>query len=260
MGLYPVSTRQLMRRFFLPDFSVDTTFVDLSPEVAHHVKTVLRLREGSDVVICDGAGQCFECRLEDLSKGCRVEVRRQWHEEESALSVTLIQGLPHSDKFDLILQKTTELGVGRICPVVCERCQYPIAPAKRERKQQRWLKIATEAARQSERAWLPEVAELTPFSTAIQNCDAELKLVLWEEAQQPLKDILPPSAPFDVAVVVGPEGGLTAAEVALAVEHGFVVAGLGPRILRTETAGLTLMAVLQYVYGDLNLPPRGQNP
>nr|WP_320115167.1 16S rRNA (uracil(1498)-N(3))-methyltransferase [uncultured Desulfuromonas sp.] len=248
-----------MRRFFVPQITLTQACADLPRDVAHHIGSVLRLRQGDRIVLCDGRGDCAECRIDEVSpKRCRVTCLRQWTEQETALPVSLIQGLPHSDKLDLILQKTTELGVRRVLPVRCQRCQYPIAPAKAMRKLERWQKIAAEAARQSERSWLPEVAALCSFDEAVRHCDADLKLVLWEQADQPLHHVLPEKVPDHVAVVVGPEGGLTEEEVALATQHGFVAVGLGPRILRTETAGMALMAILQYQYGDLNRIPREQ--
>lgn len=248
-----------MRRFFTPQITFTHSSADLPRDVAHHISTVLRLRTDDRIVLCDGRGGCAECRIDEISpKRCRVTRLRHWLEQETAFPVTLIQGLPHSDKLDLILQKTTELGVQQVRPVRCQRCQYPIAPAKAARKLERWQKIVTEAARQSERSWLPEVAALCSFEEALQHCDADVKLVLWEQADQPLQRVLPEISPDRVAVVVGPEGGLAQEEVALAVEHGFVAVGLGPRILRTETAGMALMAILQYQYGDLNRIPREQ--
>jgi len=248
-----------MRRFFVPHVTFTHESEDLPRDVAHHISTVLRLRCEERIVLCDGAGGCVECRIEEISaKKCRVTRLRQWSEQETALPVTLIQGLPHSDRLDIILQKTTELGVQRILPTHCQRSQYPISAAKASRKLERWQKIVAEAARQSERAWLPKVATVSSFAETVRECDAELKLVLWEQAAQPLEAVLPQQPPKDVAVIVGPEGGLTEQEVELALQQGFVAVGLGPRILRTETAGMTLMAILQFQYGDLNRIPREQ--
>ncbi len=246
-----------MRRFFIPQFSFVQNSENLPRDVAHHISAVLRLRQNDHVILCDGAGGCFECRIDVISaKKCQVTLVRQWQEQETVLPVTLIQGVPHSDKLDLILQKTTELGVTRIVPVHCSRCQYPVPAEKAPRKLERWQKIVAEAARQSERARLPDVLPVTSFAQAVRESTDDLKLILWEEADQPLDSALPQEIPQQVTVVVGPEGGLTQDEVALAKECGFVAVGLGPRILRTETAGMALMAILQFKYGDLNLIPR----
>ena len=247
-----------MRRFFIPQFSIESASISLPREITHHLRTVLRLREGSEIVICDGAGGCYQCRIEGLdSKQGSATVVRSWVEEETALDIQLLQGLPHSDKFDLVLQKNTELGVSCFVPVRCERWQFALPAAKVARKLERWQKIVTEAARQSGRSWLPQVQPPQSLTEAVSRCDADLKLVLWEEATQPLIELLPEQPPRRVAVLIGPEGGLSRDEVASAESHGFVAAGLGPRILRTETAGLAISTILQYQYGDLGLVPKG---
>lgn len=246
-----------MRRFFVPEGVINDTKVVLPKEVAHHIKTVLRLRQGADVLLCDGRGQCCHGQIEALSSNsCSVVVLEQWFEEETALQIELIQSLPAADKFDLILQKNTELGVATFQPTLTDRCQFSVPENKLGRKIERWQRIVNEAARQSGRGWLPQVESPLPLKQALSQCQAQLKLVLWEQAEQPVKEILPSCLPESVAVVVGPEGGLTAAEIALAREYGFVPVGLGPRILRTETAGFALTAILQFHYGDLNLIPK----
>lgn len=245
-----------MRRFFVPHFSSVPGATTLPRDTSHHLKTVLRLREGMEIVVCDGAGGCCLCRIDHLdAKATRVQVLKSWQEVETALSIQLLQGLPHSDKFDLILQKNTELGVARFVPLRCERCQFSLPPAKEARKVERWRKIVTEAARQSGRSWLPQIESPQSLAQAVAECESELKLVLWEEAHTPLVEVLPSVPPASVAIVVGPEGGLSRQEIASAQAAGFVTVGLGPRILRTETAALALAAILQYQYGDLNLAP-----
>jgi len=246
-----------MRRFFVPEGVLNDTRVVLSKEVAHHVKTVLRLRQGADVLLCDGQGQCCHGQIETLSSNrCSVIVIKQWFEEETALPIELIQALPAADKFDLVLQKNTELGVVKFQPTLTQRCQFSVPANKLGRKIERWQRIINEAARQSGRGWLPQVEAPLPLKQVLSQCQAQLKLILWEQAEQPMKVILPSTTPESVAVVIGPEGGLTATEIALAREYGFIPVGLGPRILRTETAGFTLAAILQFHYGDLNLIPK----
>lgn len=246
-----------MRRFFVGEHLLHPTQITLPKEVAHHIKTVLRLRQGAEILLCDGHGHCCHCCIDELSskRGC-VSVLNHWFEEETALSVELMQGLPSSDKLDLILQKNTELGVSLFQPVTTERSQFSLPANKLVRKMERWQRIVCEAARQSERAWLPQVLEPLPVAKALSQCAARLKLVLWEEACQPLNAVLPSDTPASVAVLVGPEGGLSAADVDTALEHGFVPISLGPRILRTETAGLAISAILQFHYGDLDQLPK----
>lgn len=245
-----------MRRFFVPEGLLDSPQITLPKEVAHHIKTVLRLRLGADVLLCDGRGQCCHAQIETLSSnGGTVVVLDQWFEGETALKFDLIQALPSGDKFDLILQKNTELGVAKFQPVITDRCQFSVPANKIAKRIERWQRIVNEAARQSGRGWLPQVDPPLAFEQAVSQCQAKLKLILWEEATLPIRDTLPSQPPESVAVVVGPEGGLSSTEVDVAIKHGFVPVGLGPRILRTETAGFALSAILQFHYGDLNLVP-----
>jgi 16S rRNA (uracil1498-N3)-methyltransferase len=127
-----------------------------------------------------------------------------------------------------------------------------VPPAVRGAKRlERWERIVREAAGQCRRSHLPRLVPPQPFAAALAACDEELRLLLWEEESRPLAEVLPPAPPRSVALLIGPEGGLTVAEVAAARAAGFVPVRLGPRILRTETAGLAAAAVLQYLYGDL---------
>lgn len=246
-----------MRRFFVPEGLICSTKISLPKEVAHHIKTVLRLRQGADVLLCDGHGQCCHAQIEALSSnGGSVVVVDQWFEEETALRFELIQALPSGDKFDLILQKNTELGVSRFQPITTDRCQFSVPENKLARKMERWQRIINEAARQSGRGWLPLVETPLALEQVVSLCQAQLKLILWEEATLPIRDVLPTQPPESVAVIVGPEGGLSSAEVGCALKHGFIPVGLGPRIMRTETAGFALSAILQFHYGDLNLVPK----
>lgn len=246
-----------MRRFFVPQGLLGSSTISLPKEAAHHIKTVLRLRHGADILLCDGHGQCCHGQIETLSSnGGSVVVLDQWFEEETALNLELIQALPSGDKFDLILQKNTELGAACFQPITTDRCQFSVPTNKLARKLERWQRIVNEAARQSERGWLPQVKSPLPLDQAVSRCQAQLKLILWEQAEQSMRDILPSQPPASVAVVVGPEGGLTTAEVDCAMNHGFVPVGLGPRILRTETAGFAVAAILQFHYGDLSLAPK----
>ena len=247
----------MMRRFFVAENLLHPTQISLPKEVAHHIKIVLRFHRGAQILLCDGRGHCCHCRIDQLSSnsGCATVLNR-WFEEETALRIELLQGLPSGDKFDLILQKNTELGVTLFQPVITERSQFSLPANKLLKKMERWQRIVCEAARQSERAWLPQVSRPLPVAGALSQCGAEMKLVLWEEARQPLNIVLPASVPQSVAVLVGSEGGLSAAEVDGAMAHGFVPVSLGPRILRTETAGLAISAILQFHYGDLDLLPK----
>lgn len=251
-----------MRLFFVaPDLLAPVVVgqeIVLPEDVSHHLKTVLRSALGTEVVVSDGCGSCCRCSVVNLNAGGAVVVVNECRfVEETALAIELLQGLPGGDKLELVLQKNTELGVTTFQPLLTERSQFRVPAHKLARKMARWQRIVSEAARQSERAWLPHVAEPRSVADALKQSSAELKLALWEQGTRPLKEVLPLNKPESVAVLVGPEGGLTEAEITLAREHGFIPVGIGPRILRTETAGMAMAAILQFHYGDFDLLPKG---
>ena len=169
--------------------------------------------------------------------------------------MTLIQGVPKGEKLELILQKGTELGVNHFILVPMQRSVGALKKDRQDKKYQRWTKIIQEAARQCRQYHVPQLSLCSAFGEALALGDATLKLLLWEESVAPLDQILPSAPLSSVTVVVGPEGGVTAEEARLAAARGYQAASLGPRILRTETAGLAIMSLLQYRYGDLSAGP-----
>ncbi|MGM0416336.1 MAG: 16S rRNA (uracil(1498)-N(3))-methyltransferase [Thermodesulfobacteriota bacterium] len=243
-----------MRRFFVPSLDQTDQSFALPADISHHIITVLRLRPDDTFDLCDGAGLCCRVALEDgTPKRAHVRVLKWRPEAETAVPIELLQGMPKGERFDLVLQKNTELGVSSFVPVYTGRCQGRIAATKVDKKLQRWSKIVQEAARQSGRSWLPRVGRPRELEEALKGCTAPLRLVLWEEAEIELSASLPQqleSTDGGIAVLVGPEGGLTSAEVECTEQYGFIPVRFGPRILRTETAGFGVVAVLQYLYGD----------
>lgn len=238
----------------------------VSQEEVHHALRVLRLSVGDHIELTDADGGEYIAEIktallnqtEDsvMEVLClkKIEIHR-----ESPVEVTLFQGLPKHDKLEFIIQKAVELGAVRIVPVECERCVARIRDAKdAAKKTERWNRIAHEAAKQSKRALEPEVLEPVRLK-AIQELTSqdELKLLAYEGAAlKPLMEHLEEAQRRDdlqrrVAIMIGPEGGLTEKEVHELSEMGFITIGLGPRILRTETAGLALLSIIQYVLGDM---------
>jgi 16S rRNA (uracil1498-N3)-methyltransferase len=245
-----------MRRFFVRPDDVGTQELRLRGEEANHLARVLRLGPGAQVVVFDGCGHEYATvveRLETEGVVCRIlfDVAPQ---SPPTVSITLGQGLPKAEKFDWVIQKTTELGVSAIVPLITDRVIPHLSGSHLARKVGRWERLAREACKQSRRATVPHLRPPTPLEVFLTSCQsAELKLVLWEgEETRLLRTILAASTPVaSVAVVVGPEGGLTPQEVARGEAYGFLAAGLGKRILRTETAGVVAVALLQYRFGDL---------
>jgi 16S rRNA (uracil1498-N3)-methyltransferase len=175
---------------------------------------------------------------------------------ESPVAITLAQGLPKGRKFELIIQKAVELGVERIVPLAMARTVVRLEGKRASEKLERWRRIAREAAKQCRRTFLPEVEPLSGLEAFLEALGpprpAQMRLLLWEEASEPLRELLSRSgSPEAIICIVGPEGGIEPEEASLATRAGFAPASLGPRILRTETAPLALLAILQHTFGDL---------
>lgn len=243
-------------RFFVPAESLRGDQVVISGEPFHHLRNVLRVKLGAVLLLLDGQGQCCEVCLEGLETGqATTRVLRRWQESDATLPITLLQALPKGDKFDMVLQKGTELGVRSFQPLETEHAIPNLSGTRLSKRMQRWQRIVSEAARQSRRNFLPEVKPLQKLTMALNETSDHLKLVLWEAGSVAFAEALPKSSPAGVKLLVGPEGGFSAEEMSSIVAAGFVAVHLGPRILRTETAGLAATPVLQYLYGDWQTSP-----
>jgi 16S rRNA (uracil1498-N3)-methyltransferase len=233
-----------MHRLFVAPAALQAASVVISGDAFHHL-SVLRLRAGDEILLLDGCGCLGRAVLRQVTRSvAQAEVLERWEEKEELLPLRLLQGLPKGEKFEWLLEKGVELGISTFTPVVSERSQL------RGEKSSRWQRIIQEAARQSRRPRLPTLEELQPLTQALAQTTEELRLMLWEEGSIPLNTALPPETPASCALLVGPEGGFSAAEAQAAIAAGFVPVSLGKRILRTETAGLAVAAVLQNRYGD----------
>lgn len=238
-----------MHRFFIPATQfVPEQVVELPGETLRHLRTVLRLSAGAECELLDGAGQVARVLIQADFTAQVLSVEQV---PAPGCRLSLIQGLPKGDKLELVLQKGTELGVSQFLPTQMARSVGRLKPEREQKRFKRWKKIVQEAARQSGQPYLPQLQVEHSLESALATVDADLKLMLWEESGQPLDQVLPEICPQRIAVIVGPEGGITAAEAQTAELAGYRAVSLGPRILRTETAGLAIMAILQYLYGDL---------
>jgi len=252
-----------MHRFFVDPGQLDGDLVPLENEVLHHLARVLRLSAGNEVELLDGSGRVCRCRIESLGrKGGTARILECRQQSETAFPIRLLQGLPKGDKLDLVLQKGTELGITGFLPILAGRSIPALAPEREARRLARWQRIVKEAARQCRRTVLPEIGTPMPLEAALETCREGLRLMLWEGGQRPLRSVLSPSRPASATLLVGPEGGFAPEEARAAEAAGFVAVGAGPRILRSETAGFALAAVLQYLYGDLGteIPAEGEQP
>jgi len=231
--------------------------VSLPAQAAAHVSKVLRLRPGAELTVFDGRGGEWDAIL-GPSSGKAVTVRLGAHhaiERESPLHVTLLQALARGEKMDWVLQKATELGVARLVPVATERSVVQLDGERAGRRLEHWQGIVASACEQCGRNRLPEV--LPPQSLAAA-CDlaatspASVRLVLAPGATASLAAAASAAeaGASDIALLVGPEGGLSEAELRVAAQAGFVAVAMGPRVLRTETAAIAALAVLQLAAGD----------
>ena len=226
-----------------------------------HITKVLRLSKGSEVIVFDGTGREYRVAL-GKAKPREVlgTVLEQWEQHtESPLRLTLVQGIPKPAKMDLIIQKATEIGVNEIIPLQTKRSVWSLKQKQAQggnvhQRLDRWSRISIEAVKQSCRTAIPLVRPVVTIEDFLaQPPSADVKLLLWEEEQHAhLKQTLRESSPSvqSAIVVIGPEGGFTQEEAEQFQEQGFQAVSLGKRILRTETAGLVALGILQYEYGD----------
>jgi 16S rRNA (uracil1498-N3)-methyltransferase len=230
-----------MPRFFVPKDQIP----EITGSDAHQIKNVLRMQKGDVLEILDGAGTVHQARIADIRAGkvvCEI-THSTSQENECKIKATIAQCLPKGKKMDLIIQKCTELGVDRIIPVLSERS---IAKAD---KLERWQKIAKEAAEQSGRSTIPEISPLMQFDEVLKLVpNYNLALIPWElEKIANLKSLLSAvRAPLSAIFLIGPEGGFSYQEIDLAKKAGCIPVSLGKNILRTETVGMAVLAMLSY--------------
>lgn len=252
----------IMHRFFVePELLKNaerTPFVTLPEKLAHQVRNVLHLAVGEQLMLLDNSGDEFLCAVTKSERaGVEVEVReRRAGKSESPVRVILCQGLLKSARFEWVLEKGTELGVATFVPMVCRRSMSgleDVGPSK----VQRWQRIVQEAAEQSGRSRLPELSPIRPLLHVLNDIPPQaLALMPWEEEQSKslrsvLRSLVSDNAgngvrPTMVVLFIGPEGGLMAEEVMLALRHGVQVVTLGARILRAETAAIAAVANVMY--------------
>ncbi|ACX51758.1 protein of unknown function DUF558 [Ammonifex degensii KC4] len=244
-----------MRRVFVLPEELGETKVILPPEESHYLLSVLRLRAGDRVAVHDGEGRARAGIILRESRG-RVEVELGEYlslPPEPPVFVTLFQGIPKGEKMDLVVQKATELGVSRIVPLLTERVVVQWDGERARKRRERWQRLAREAVRQCGRSTVPRIKEVTSLPQALEELEPEtVGIMPWEgERNLSLRSCLHSRHPRRVALFIGPEGGFSEREVALARERGVFTVTLGPRILRTETAGLAALALILYGWGDL---------
>ena len=227
--------------------------ITLPESAGLHATRVLRLGAGDALTVFDGRGGEYDATIARASRGA-VEVDVGPHtavDRESTLEIELGQGICKGDRMDLVVQKATELGVRVIRPIVCRRTVVKLDSVRTERRVARWRAIAVHAAQQSGRTRVPEVAVVEDLEGWLARTSAGPGLVLSPRAGTSLSELVPPVPGEAVRLLVGPEGGLALREVERARAAGFTELRLGPRVLRTETAAMVALGVLQAQWGDL---------
>ncbi|NLJ80338.1 MAG: 16S rRNA (uracil(1498)-N(3))-methyltransferase [Firmicutes bacterium] len=247
-----------MARFFLQKDQVDKDEVLISGEDAHHISRVLRLREGNVIECVWEVGLVHFVEITGVKKEevAGKILRTVKTDQESPLQLTLWQSLAKGDKMDFVVQKAVELGVREIIPYVSRYTVVQLKPSQEKMRRRRWNRIAKAAAQQCERTYLPQVGETQTFPQVLANVEqrsgqGDLVLVPYEgETEKGIGD-LPSQPPQSAAVLIGPEGGFHREEIEALSEKGALPVSLGPRVLRTETAGLVALSLLGYKWGDL---------
>ena len=254
MDRLPFQEELIMHRFYADPARSEGDLVYLAEEDARHALSVLRLKAGQDVEVFL-SGQRYEAEISSTDRNdvC-VKLLSQLPSAEAALSVTLYQGLPKSDKMDFIVQKAVELGVSRIVPVIMSRCVVKLNPKDAAHKLERWRKIAREAGKQCGRCMIPEITEpCTLSSLSTLPSYPETNIVPWEESKGngPLAFSRSHPGLSSLGILIGPEGGIDRDEIDVLRQSGFIPVTLGKRILRTETAGLAAVASFMALYGEM---------
>jgi 16S rRNA (uracil1498-N3)-methyltransferase len=240
-----------MRYFHVPQDQITSTSVRISGRELNHLANVLRLREGDEITVLDGSGGVYEVLLTSCDRDAAIgEIKTRWQAKPPSVEVVLFVGLPKADKMDVIVQKATELGACGIVPVLCLHTILQLSAARTQQRVARWRQIAVEASKQSHRPFFPFVSDILSFEEALQNYQADLKLIFVARATRSireLKDVLKQRADArKVNIFIGPEGGLAEDEIHLALSSGVMPVSLGANVLRTETAAIAALAIVLY--------------
>jgi 16S rRNA (uracil1498-N3)-methyltransferase len=245
-----------MHRFFISSAALNENKATLTGGELDHMRRALRLRPGDRVTLFDDSGAEHQGVIRSYGpRAADIEIIHSGRpERESKLEIFLAQALGKGDKMDFVVEKATELGVSAIAPFLSSRAVPKLDAIKSAMRQDRWRKIAISAAKQSGRTTIPEILELSDFSTLVSRpwpCDE--KLIFGPvKADYSLRQMAADRSPFrSIILAIGPEGGFTPEEMAQARERGFRAVSLGKRILRTETAALAALSIVQFISGDM---------
>lgn len=238
-------------RIYQPIPLAEGKTIQLDAQATVHVARVLRMRQGDEVVVFNGEGGEYRGFISQLSKR-RTEIHLKTFKTidiESPLKITLGQGVSRGERMDYTIQKSVELGIHQTVPLLTERTAVNLNQERRLRRQQHWQTIVNSACEQSGRNFVPRVAEIVDLEHWLTALGEGNKFVLNHRAERSVESVQVDSQ-LPVYLLIGPEGGLTEEEIVSAEQAGFVSVRLGPRVLRTETAALAFISVLQAKWGD----------
>ncbi|MDB4040625.1 16S rRNA (uracil(1498)-N(3))-methyltransferase [Methylophilaceae bacterium] len=246
-----------MNRFYhSKSISINETIV-MDNFSAHHALKVMRIRSNDQLILFNGDGLDYKGKVVSISKGqVKILIKSKKNiDSESNLKVILLQAITSSDKMDFIIQKTTELGVSEIQPIICERSIVKIKNDKIEKKLLHWNQVSIAACEQCGRAKIPIIHKpenITKYLEKITKSEKDIKIILSPQATKSLDNIISSSnIDQNIKVLIGPEGDFTEKELNFSLGKGFLPIKIGPRILRTETAPISILSILQYKYGDI---------
>ena len=243
-----------MKRFFVEPYQIseEAHQIHIQGTDVNHIKNVLRMKPGEDLWVSDGAGKEYHCTIEELREE-EILLHILYAQEpdyELPNRICLFQGLPKGDKMEFIIQKAVELGAAKIIPVEMRRCVVKLDSKKAEKKVARWQQIAESAAKQSKRMCIPQIHEVVSFADALHEAkELDILLIPYELAKgiEETRRIIGSIEPGrSIGIFIGPEGGFEEEEVEQALQAGAQPVTLGRRILRTETAGMTMLSILMF--------------
>jgi 16S rRNA (uracil1498-N3)-methyltransferase len=246
-----------MRYFFIEPVALQKSVVAIEGSEVRHIKNVLRLKPGDKIRVFDGEGFEYEASIHRFfADRVEIKIRRKFPgTKESPVQIAVAQALLKEKKMDRLLRHLCELGVTRWIPFISERSVPKPGEKRLSARAQRWNKIVKESCKQCQRSKLPEIIKTLTFEDLLaygQSCD--LKIVFYENESATLKSLMapnPPATPRKILLILGPEGGFSDQEIENARAAGCVVAGLGSRILRAETAAIAACTLTQFLYGDM---------
>jgi 16S rRNA (uracil1498-N3)-methyltransferase len=246
-----------MHRFYVNEDQIHDDVISLTGTDVNHIKNVLRMKPGDEIIICNGQGKDCYCIIKTVSETiieAEIQCVRKTDTELTS-RITLFQGLPKSDKMELVIQKAVELGVFSVIPVMTARSIVKLEDKKREEKKlERWQAIAESAAKQSGRGQIPKIMPVIAYKEAVKQAGSmDLAVIPYENAKgmQLTKDIMGSlKRCATIGIIIGPEGGFEESEIELASANNIKPISLGRRILRTETAGFAVLSMMMLVLED----------